>query len=241
MLGSACWALLAAALLSGCAETGHPSPPVEAGVPANGSFRFLADHDGRPLAWPRCRPITWKLNAGGVDGAVVEVVRDAVDRMAASSGFAFAERGVTDAVEGSSTDVPETLGVELLVEIVPDDATDLLSGSEWARTDVRPVNGRIGQAIVAISVTADGRLAVATGRCPGGRSSCTRSGTFSGWPSPTTPTTSCTPCSGRAADGSAQMTERATRRWLTPALAAAASSAGDPAGHRLAAQPGRHP
>lgn len=155
--------LLAVVVLSGCAGTDRPSAPAVSGVPANGSHRFLADHDGRPLTWSRCRPITWKLNAGGVDGDVVEVVRDAVDRMAGSSGFELTDAGVTDAVEGSSTDVPQALGVDVLVEVVPDDATDLLSGSEWARTDVRPVDGRIGQAIVAISASADGRLAVDDG------------------------------------------------------------------------------
>lgn len=142
-LGSACWALLAAVLLPGCAGTGRPSPSAESGAAANDSSRFPAEHDGLPLAWSRCRPITWKLNSGGVDDAVVEVVRDAVGRMAASSGFAFADRCFAEAVEGSSTDVRETLGVDVLVEVVPDDATDLLSGSEWARTDVRPVDGRI--------------------------------------------------------------------------------------------------
>ena len=75
----------------------RPSQPsAESGVAANGSFRFLAEHDGLPLAWSRCRPITWKLNSGGVDDAVVEVVRDAVGRMAASSGFAFADRGFAE-------------------------------------------------------------------------------------------------------------------------------------------------
>ena len=79
-------------------------------------------------------------------------------------------RSPTEAVEGSSTDFRETWGVDVLVEVVPDDGTDLLSGSEWARTDVRPVDGPIGKAIVAISATAIGRLEVATVRCPGGRS-----------------------------------------------------------------------
>ncbi len=232
MLGSACWALLAAALLSGCAETGHPSPPVEAGVPANGSFRFLADHDGRPLAWSRCRPITWKLNAGGVDGAVVEVVRDAVDRMAASSGFSFAERGVTDAVEGSSTDVPETLGVDLLVEIVPDDATDLLSGSEWARTDVRPVNGRIGQAIVAISVTADGRLAVGYGPLSWGALVMHEIGHVLGLAESDDPDDLMYPVLGEGS-GRISPDDRAGLKAL--------ADAGGCRRSRLAAQPGRHP
>ena len=69
-LGSACWALLAAVLLPGCAGTGRPSPSAESGAAANDSSRFPAEHDGLPLAWSRCRPITWKLNSGGVDDAV---------------------------------------------------------------------------------------------------------------------------------------------------------------------------
>jgi hypothetical protein len=162
----AAWALLAAGVLSGCASgCGGSGPPAAAPVTsapaaAQGSFGFLSEVDGRPVTWSRCRPITWELNTGGVEPAVVDLVRDAVDRVATASGFAFDDRGTTDAVEGTSGDLPQALGVDVLVEIVPDTATDLLSGKEWARTDVRPVDGRIGQAVVAVSDTADGQLAV---------------------------------------------------------------------------------
>ena len=149
-------ALLAVLSVAGCDSA---VPAADAPPPTNGSFRFLDDQGGRPLTWSRCREITWKLNAGGAQDDVVRAVRDAVARMAQASGFVLDDQGSTDAVAGSSTDVPGTLGVDVLVEIVPDDATDLLTGSEWARTDVRPVDGRIGQAIVAISATRPGGCA----------------------------------------------------------------------------------
>lgn len=122
--------------------------------------RFLDTDNGTPLTWSRCRPIRWVFNAGGVDKQIVLIVHGAVDHVAAASGFEFDFVDYTDGVADTATDVREQFGADLIIEIVPDDATDLLSGREWGRTDVRPQDGRIIDAVVAISAAAEHRLPV---------------------------------------------------------------------------------
>lgn len=131
--------------------------PTIASAPNGGAYEFLGTVGGVPVTWDACAPIRWELNPGRVSEATVRTIHEAVDAMEAASGFNFEFDGLTTVRQPTGAAVGRR-GADLHVEIVPPEASELLSLADWGRTDLRHEGGRATQAVVALSVDGEGIL-----------------------------------------------------------------------------------
>jgi putative cell wall-binding protein len=96
------------------------------GPTVTGDF-VLNMYSGQVMRWNPCVAIGWRLNAGGLDAAGVNVIKTAVGVLGQATGISFRFDGATDFVPNSTNLDAEP--DDLVVSIAPRSSTDYFNGS----------------------------------------------------------------------------------------------------------------
>jgi putative cell wall-binding protein len=132
--------------------------------PLTGDF-VLNTHSGQVIRWNPCVAIGWKLNAGGLDAAAVDVIKTAVGVLGQATGMMLRFDGATDFVPSHAN--LETQPDDLVFAIAPRTSTDYFNGSGsdyvgyggWYATSSNNGPWKISHGFVVLDAAAMGSVA----------------------------------------------------------------------------------